>query len=99
MAPGDEGYGRDAVGWWGVRPYKRNQVSIAEVEDVLQHKPPVRKIGKGKIKGEDLYAAYGQTEAGRYLIVFYLRKSPKTALPISARDMDNSERNYYARQK
>jgi uncharacterized DUF497 family protein len=66
---------------------------------VLQNKPHIRKIGKGKIKGEDLYAAYGQTETGRYLIVFYLRKSSKTALPISARDMDRSERNYYAKQK
>ena len=25
--------------------------------------------------GEDLYAVYGQTEAGRYLIVFFIEKS------------------------
>ncbi|MCL4872422.1 MAG: BrnT family toxin [Anaerolineae bacterium] len=78
---------------------EKHKVSMAEVEEVLQTRPHIRKMGKGKVKGEDLYAAYGQTEAGRYLIVFYLRKPNQTALPISARDMDRAERNYYAKQK
>jgi len=49
------------------------------------------------VKGEDLYVAYGQTHGGRYLIVFFIRKETP-ALPISARDMTDSERNYYERQ-
>lgn len=50
------------------------------------------------IKGEDLYAAYGQTDGGRYLIIFFVRKEQTAALPISARDMTDSERKYYERQ-
>jgi uncharacterized DUF497 family protein len=50
------------------------------------------------VKGEDLYAAYGQTSGGRHLIVFFIRKEQTAALPISARDMTDSERRYYERQ-
>lgn len=51
-----------------------------------------------RIAIEDLYAAYGQTDAGRYLIIFFVRKNQTSALPISARDMTESERRYYERQ-
>ena len=37
--------------------------------------------------------------AGRYLIVFYIRKLAGTILPISARDMDDAERRYYERHR
>ncbi len=37
-----------------------------EVEEVLFSKPHVRRAQKGHVKGEDLYTAYGQTDAGRY---------------------------------
>jgi uncharacterized protein len=59
----------------------------------------LRKVGKGRIKGENVYAAYGQSEAGRYLLVIYIRKPKGVILPISARDMDAAERRYYERQK
>ncbi len=49
-------------------------------------------------KGENLYVAYGQTNSGRYLIVFFVRKNKTAALPISARDMTQSERRYYEQQ-
>ena len=68
-----------------------------EVEEVLFGKPHVRRAQRGHVKGEDLYAAYGQTDAGRYLIVFFIRKGT-AALPISARDMTYSEERYYDRQ-
>ena len=68
-----------------------------EVEEVLFSKPHVRRIQKGHVKGEDLYTAYGQTDAGRYLIVFFIRKGT-AALPISARDMTDAEERYYDRQ-
>jgi hypothetical protein len=51
------------------------------------------------VKGEDVYAAYGRTNAGRYLIVFFINKRRTAALPISARDMSESERSYYEKQK
>ena len=76
----------------------KHQVRTEEVEQVLFGKPHVRRARKGHVKGEDLYTAYGRTADGRYLIVFFIRKEQVAALPISARDMTNSERNYYDRQ-
>lgn len=77
----------------------KHSVLTEEVEEVVFGKPHIRRAQKGRIKGEDLYAAYGQTDAGRYLIVFFIRKESAAALPISARDMTDSERKYYERQK
>ena len=77
----------------------RHQVSTFEVEDVLFSRPVIRRAERGRVKGEDLYTAYGQTEMGRYLIVFFVRKRQTAALPISARDMTRAERKYYERQK
>ena len=76
----------------------KHGVSTDEVEEILFGKPHVRRSQKGHIKGEDLYTAYGQTAGGRYLIVLFIRKEQAAALPISARDMTDSERNYYERQ-
>ena len=75
----------------------KHGVSTEEAEEVLFSRPHVRRAQKGRIKGEDLYAAYGQTSAGRYLIIFFIRKGT-AALPISARDMTDSEEKYYDRQ-
>ena len=77
----------------------KHNVSTDEVEEVLFGSPFIRFWEKGETAGEDLYLAYGQTEAGRYLVVFFIRKPQKMALPISARDMTNSERKYYNGQK
>ncbi len=76
----------------------KHGVTTNEVEEILFSRPHVRKAQKGRIKGEDLYVAYGQTNAGRYLIVFFIRKNKTSALPISARDMTQSERRYYEQQ-
>ena len=77
----------------------KHSVAMEEVEDVLFSHPHVRKAGRGRIRGEDLFVAYGQTESGRYLTVFFVRKRRAVALPISARDMTRSERSYYNAQK
>ena len=76
----------------------KHGVSTDEVEEALFGKPHVRRAQKGHVKGEDLYAAYGQTDSGRHLIVFFIRKEQTAALPISAREMTDSERRYYERQ-
>lgn len=73
----------------------KHQVDPTEVEQILFSKPLVRRAQKGRVKGEDLYAAYGQTDDGRYLIVFFIFKPSVSALPISARDMTVAERRYY----
>lgn len=77
----------------------KHDITTDEVEDVLFSQPHVRLAEKGHIKGEDLYVAYGQTAAGRYLVVFFVRKHRTAALPISARDMTPSERRYYDEQR
>ena len=60
--------------------------------------PMYRRVQKGHVPGEDLYAALGQTDAGRYLTVFFIYKATREALILSARDMDNKERRQYARR-
>lgn len=77
----------------------KHGVSVEEVEDVFDSKPHVRKVGRGKTKGEHVYAALGQTIGGRYLIIYFIRKLSGAVLPISAREMDGGERDYYAKQK
>ena len=76
----------------------KHNVDPEEVEEILFGQPFYRKIQKGHISGEDLYAALGQTDAGRYLIIFFIYKSTQEALIISARDMDKKERRQYERR-
>jgi uncharacterized DUF497 family protein len=78
---------------------EKHGVSVPEAEEVLRSKPHIRKVGRGHVKGEHVYVAYGQSTAGRYLVVFYIRKMTGALLPISARDMDDAERRYYEQQR
>ena len=77
----------------------KHGVEKTEVEEVLSNRPLFRFVSKGNRAGEDVYSAMGQTDAGRYLIVFFIRKSNRRALVISARDMTRTERRNYGRQK
>jgi len=77
----------------------KHGVTIDEVEEVLFSKPHVRFVEKGRVKGENLYVAYGRTAAGRHMVVFFIRRHHTAALPISARDMTQAERRYYHGQK
>jgi hypothetical protein len=76
----------------------KHQVDIAEVRDVLESRPRFRFVEKGHRRGEDLYAALGQTDAGRYLTVFFVLKEDRQALVVSARDMSASERKRYEQE-
>jgi uncharacterized protein len=57
-----------------------------------------RFVEKGHVPGENMYAAMGQTEAGRYLIAFFIHKPDGRALILSARNMDNAEKKLYRRK-
>jgi uncharacterized DUF497 family protein len=57
----------------------KHRVNTDEVEQVLFSSPHVRQAQKGQVKGEDIYVAYGQTDAGRYLVVFFVRKHQTAA--------------------
>ena len=76
----------------------KHHVSIGEVEEVFTKKPKVRKIRKGRFRGEFVYRALGQTKTGRYLTVFFIHKRTGEALILSARDMDKKERKSYAKK-
>lgn len=76
----------------------KHHVYRDEVKHFLLNQPFVKFIEKGRSPDEDVYAAHGQTESGRYLIVFFVFKRNRHALVISARDMDNKERKQYARR-
>jgi hypothetical protein len=77
----------------------KHGIMIEEVEEVLFAAPHVRLAEKGRVKDEHLYVAYGQTAAGRYLVVFFVRKSGGAVLPITAREMTRAERGYFHEQK
>lgn len=78
--------------------WEKHRLSPVEAEEVLFGRPHVRFVERGHQQDEDLYAAYGQTESGRYVMVFYVLKRGGRALVISARDMDNKERKVYGRR-
>ncbi len=76
----------------------KHDVEQYEVEDVFYNRPRIEKASKGKVQGENVYRALGQTDNGRYLIVIFIYKpSEQKALVISARDMDRKERKRYGR--
>ncbi len=78
--------------------YVEHGVMTDEVENVLFGRPHMLRVRRGKVHGEDVYEAFGQTSAGRYLVVFFIHKSG-AALPISARDMSRTERQYYGQHR
>jgi uncharacterized DUF497 family protein len=75
----------------------KHRVMPEEVEQVFVHQSKIRRMNKGYYRGEDVYRALGQTEAGRYLTVFFIYKLTNEALILSARDMDDKERKSYVR--
>ena len=78
--------------------WRKHHVSTDEVEEVLSARPLARKVARGDVVGEDVYAAMGQTSLGRYLTVFYVLKAGGRALVISARDMKPKERRQYGKR-
>jgi len=76
----------------------KHQVDPHEVEELFEDNPKFRFVEGGNRSGEDVYAAFGQTSGGRYLVTFFISKSDGRALPVSARDMTARERKLYARK-
>ncbi len=77
---------------------RKHNVKKTEVKEVFNHSPKIRFIEKGSRIDENVYAAYGTTYSGRYLIVFFIYKKTKEALIISGRDMTYGERRKYQRK-
>ncbi len=80
---------------------KKHAVSIVEVEQVFENDDPAahfRFVERGFTEGEDVYSAMGQTDGGRYLIVFFVLKKDGRALVVSARAMTDAERRLYGKR-
>ncbi len=76
----------------------KDNVSTDEVEEVFNRSPRYRLIETGDVEGENLYAALGQIESGRYLVVYFVHKATGEALIVSAREMTKKERSTYAKK-
>jgi uncharacterized DUF497 family protein len=74
---------------------RKHHVTQEEVKEILTGPSQFRFVEKGHWRGENVYSAMGQTAAGRYLIVFFVRKTTQQALPVSAREMTRGERRRY----
>ncbi|HKQ05422.1 MAG TPA: BrnT family toxin [Blastocatellia bacterium] len=77
---------------------RKHAVKKEEVKQVLAGSPRFRFVEKGHRRGEDVYSAMGQTEAGRYLVIFFVLKRDNRALILSARDMTRPERKRYGKK-
>lgn len=78
---------------------RKHGVATDEVEAIFSRKPFVTRIERGRVHGEDVYRALGQTVEGRYLAVFFVLKQESHVLVISARDMERMERREYERHR
>ena len=77
----------------------KHQVNAYEVEEIFDNRPLIRFREKGRVQGENLYTARGQTEAGRFMMVLFIHKKSSEALVISAREMTKREIQSYAKSK
>lgn len=77
---------------------RKHHVYPEEVEDVFSRDPLIRRLEGGSVKGEDLFIAFGKTDAGRYLTVLFVQKRDRRALVISAREMTKAERKKYGKR-
>jgi uncharacterized DUF497 family protein len=77
----------------------KHHVTAREARQILLQNPRIRFAEKGNTKGNDVYGAFGQTLAGRYLAVFFVYKPESaTAIIISARSMSRKEKKAYGRK-
>jgi uncharacterized DUF497 family protein len=82
--------------WWdetNIEHIANHGVEPYEAEEVIDDDPFIAKAGKEK------YVAYGQTDAGRYLLVVFAPKSKQQLRVITARDMTTAERKRIRRRK
>jgi len=76
----------------------KHNVSCDEVCQIVQKRALFRFVEKGHRRDENVYAALGRTEAGRYLVVFFIHKPDHRILILTARDMTVGERRRYEKK-
>jgi hypothetical protein len=77
----------------------KHGVSREEVCQIIQGDAMFRFVENGHRRGENVYAALGRTEAGRYLIVFFIHKPDYRILILTARNMTGAERKRYEKKR
>ncbi len=80
----------------------RHNITPEEVEEVIykdKHCFMVRREKAIKIPGNYLYAVFGSTLQGRLLMVLLLNTDSTNYIPITARDMDYTEKKYYYKRR
>jgi uncharacterized DUF497 family protein len=70
-----------------------HRVEPFEAEEVLDDDPLILKTR------DDKYLAYGQTDAGRYLLVVFTWKSEHTIRVVTTRDLTPAEKSRFKRRK
>ena len=78
---------------------RKHAVQPYEVEEMVLNQPHIRFVERGHHPGDDVYAAFGQTESGRYLMAVFIFKRPHSALLVTCRDMTNREKRTYGKRK
>lgn len=74
---------------------KKHSVTQNEVRELLFSNPHFRFVEKGHRAEENVYAAMGKTDRGKYMIVFFVYKKDKRALILTARKMTKKEKRFY----
>jgi uncharacterized DUF497 family protein len=76
----------------------KHSVEQGEVVEVFNNSPRFFFVEKGIRKDENVYAAFGKTDGGRFLVIFFIHKVNRQALILSARDMTKAERKRYEKK-
>ncbi|HEO65320.1 MAG TPA: BrnT family toxin [Spirochaetes bacterium] len=77
---------------------RKHNVTYNEIIEVFRKNPKFLFEQKGHYPDEHLYSVWGQTIGGRYLISFFIYKKTKEALLVSSREMNQKERERYAKK-
>ena len=77
---------------------RKHGLEPEEVEQALAGRPYFFFAEKGHRKGEDVFGAFGRSDAGRYIVAYFVYKPDKSALIVSARDMAPRDRRRYERR-
>lgn len=77
---------------------QKHSVKQEEVRQALANSPRFRFVEKGHRRSENVYSAMSQTDAGRYLTIFFILKTESRALILSARDMTDFERRRHGKK-
>ena len=77
------------------RLHWKHNIEEDEIIEILNNNPKFIRKEKGYRQGEDIYAAFGSTDEGRLLSVFFVYTYDQRAIIVSAREMTIKERNKY----